>query len=384
MNKKHIKVVHYHRRLLPLTQNWIFNQIANLDNISIKFYTFTHFNKQIFPFSNLRCVEKDKNNLPTFIHKLWNNHSHWSPHYLYWLLKDRPDIIHAHFGMNGYHILPYARILRIPLITSFYGPEAYREPLMAPIWRKKYRRLFKYGHLFLVEGPVMREKLIDLGCPPEKIIIHHIGIRLEDYEFRLRKPNNGIRLMVCGRFVEKKGISYAIKAFSRVRSKVKNRVTLTIVGDSNEKRALTKEKGKILNAVKKFRVSGSVKFTGYVLPDEVKRIAYKHHIFLNPSIHASDGDAEGGFPVTITEMLATGMPVVAFAHCDIPHIVKDGKNGFLAPEGDINAFVNKLKYLIEHPKLWPTIGRYGRKLVEKDYNINKLNLRLVKIYQGFI
>jgi len=44
----------------------------------------------------------------------------------------------------------------------------------------------------------------------------------------------------------------------------------------------------------------------------------------------------------------------------------------------------KLEYLIEHPELWPEMGRYGREFVEKDYDIRKLNKRLVEIYRNLI
>lgn len=226
----------------------------------------------------------------------------------------------------------------------------------------------------------MRKRLIELGCSPKKIVIHHIGIKPKDYEFRIRKPSDKIRLIISGRFVEKKGIPYAIEALSKVRSKVGKNVTLTIVGGSVKGGFLTKEKRKILNTVKNYNVRKFVKFTGFVEPNEVVKIALNHHIFLCPSIHASDGDAEGGFPVTITEMLATGMPVVAFDHCDISHIIKDGKSGFLAPEKDVDAFAKRIEYLINHPGLWLKMGKYGRKLVDRSYNIKKLNQRLVKRY----
>lgn len=40
--------------------------------------------------------------------------------------------------------------------------------------------------------------------------------------------------------------------------------------------------------------------TGYVPHSKLLKIAYDHHILLAPSLHASDGNAEGGFPVILT------------------------------------------------------------------------------------
>ncbi len=61
--------------------------------------------------------------------------------------------------------------------------------------------------------------------------------------------------------------------------------------------------------------------------------AYRHHIFLSPSVTASTGDTEGGAPVSLIEMAATGMLIVSTTHCDIPEVIKHGVTGLLAPNG---------------------------------------------------
>lgn len=48
--------------------------------------------------------------------------------------------------------------------------------------------------------------------------------------------------------------------------------------------------------------------------------------------------------------------------------------------GDVDALADKLRYLIEHPMRWPEMGLAGRKHVVQNYDINKLNDRLEKIY----
>ncbi len=384
MHHKPIRVVHFHSSFGALTENWIYNQVTGLSGATNRFYAITRVNEDEFSFSDLRCLREDLAYLPLLLNRAWNKFFHRYPQFLLWLLRDRPNVIHAHFGTSGNYILPFAKLLSIPLITSFYGCDAYLLPQKEPYCHNKYKRLFKQGRLFLAEGPAMRKKLIELGCPAEKVIIHHIGVRLERYEFRPRKPNNGIRLMVCGRFVEKKGIPYAIEAFKRVMSKTKRDIHLTIVGDSNSKGTVTDEKKKILNAISEHKVGNSVAITGYIPHSELLKITYDHHILLAPSIRASDGNAEGGFPVILTEALATGMPVVAFDHCDIPEIIQNGKSGFLVPERDVDALAEKLAYLIEHPEIWPEMGRAGRAHVEANYDINKLNDRLVEIYRNLL
>ena len=381
MNYKPIKVVFFKKVFPQLTENWICNQVTGLNRISTKFYCVFRNNIDSHSFNNIRCLWEDLNYFHLLLNRIWNKLFHWYPQFLLWFRKDRPNIIHAHFGECAYDILPYARWLNIPLVTSFYGYDAYGLPQEQPYWHNRYKTLFKQGRLFLAEGPAMRKKLIELGCPSEKIIVHHIGVKLRKYKFQIRKPNSEIRIIVCGRFVEKKGIPYAIEAFKRLKSKTKIKVRLTIAGDSDSEGTLTDEKKNILNSIEKYNVTESVTITGYIPHNDLLELAYAHHILLAPSIHASDGDAEGGFPVFLTEMLATGMPVVAFNHCDIPEIIQNGKSGFLVAERDTDALAEKLIYLLEHPEVWPEIGRAGRAFVEQHYNIDKLNCRLIEIYQ---
>lgn len=387
MTERHIKVVHYKYYVPQLTENWVYQQFVNLQGVSTKFYALcqkTGVKGQIdFPFNNLRCLTRDTNLFTQYFNRRFNKLSGYYPYLLFGFWKDRPDIIHAHYGYDGCSMLRYAKRFNIPLVTSFYGADAYKRP-MDSYWHEKYRKLFKQGQLFLAEGAAMREKLISLGCPGEKVIIHHIGIKLSDYNFQIRQKNDEIRFLVCGRFVEKKGIPYAVEALKKVKAKTKVKVRLTIVGDSDNEGTLTEEKKKILDSIKKHRVADSVTITGYIPHDELIKIAYDHHILLAPSIHGSDGNAEGGFPVILTELSATGMPVVAFDHCDIPEIVRNGENGFVVAEGDVDGLAEKLLYLVEHPNTWEQMGRAGRGHVEANYNIHKLNKQLVEIYQQLV
>lgn len=42
----------------------------------------------------------------------------------------------------------------------------------------------------------------------------------------------------------------------------------------------------------------------------------------------------------------------------------------------------KLEYLITHPEIWTEMGRAGRKFVEENFDIKKLNKRLSDFYEG--
>lgn len=88
--------------------------------------------------------------------------------------------------------------------------------------------------------------------------------------------------------------------------------------------------------------------------------------------------------MVLAETQFIGLPVISTLHNGIPEGVLDGKSGFLVPELNVEALAERLHYLIEHPEVWPEMGRCGRDFVEKHYDIKKLNQQLVKIYQNLL
>jgi len=112
--------------------------------------------------------------------------------------------------------------------------------------------------------------------------------------------------------------------------------------------------------------------------------AYQHHVFLHPSVTAGDGDDEGGAPVCITEMLATGMPVVSTTHCDIPEVMGPALQHLLAPERDSTALLDCMQKLIGAPETWVTLGKAGRERIVSEFNQATMGTRLLESYQNVI
>ena len=103
---------------------------------------------------------------------------------------------------------------------------------------------------------------------------------------------------------------------------------------------------------------------------------------LSPSVLASDGDSEGGAPVTIIDMAASGMPVVSTRRCDIPQVLIDGESGLLADEADIGGLEDRLNWLLEHPDQWIHLINSARKRVETEFNAMTQGKRLASHYES--
>jgi colanic acid/amylovoran biosynthesis glycosyltransferase len=267
---------------------------------------------------------------------------------------------------------------RVPMVTTFYGADATQLPRNDK-WRQAYRRLFEEGELFLAEGNVMREHLIALGCPPEKVLLQRIGIPLDAFPFCERRPDASgcVRVLVAAVFREKKGIPYALRAVERVRQRHPE-LTVTLLGDSAGKARDDEEKEKILALVA--RLGEGVRWLGFQPYQAYKAALREHDIFLSPSVTADDGDSEGGAPISLIEAQATGMPVISTFHADIPEIVMDGQTGLLSPERDVEALATSLERVVSDHELASRLGRAGRAHVESNHNIRVQVRRLEEIY----
>ena len=286
------------------------------------------------------------------------------------------DVVHCQFGPLGPRILRLKQIGAITgkLITSFRGYDATRS-----LQQRSgiYDELFKEGDLFLPVSQAFRQRLIDVGCDARKIRVLHSGI--DSAKFKYIEPRRSedeiTKVLTIARLVEKKGVSYAIQAIARLVA-MGRRVIYHVVGDG----ALRNDLERLIESL---GVGAEVRLLGWKSHDEVINLLQQAHVLIAPSVTAADGDQEG-IPNALKEAMASGLPVVATYHSGIPEVVEDGVSGFLVPERDVDALTNRLDYLIDHPERWSILGRAGRLRIETDFDINKLNDQLVRLYTGDI
>lgn len=222
-----------------------------------------------------------------------------------------------------------------------------------------------------------KQNLIELGCSPQKIVVHRMGVDLDRFIFAPRQPRNDgkVHLLTVARLVEKKGVAYAIKAVANVLERYPH-IAYKIAGDGASKSELE-------NLVDTLGIGDKVELLGWKRQEEIVELIKEADILLAPSVTSEDGDQEG-IPVVLMEALAQGLPVLSTYHSGIPELVQDGESGFLVPERDVDALAEKLEYLVEHPEIWPDMGRAGRDFVERYHDINELNNQLIQSYQRLL
>ncbi len=288
-------------------------------------------------------------------------------------------ILHSHFGSMGWENLKAARMLGLKHIVSFYGLDVNYLPLHG--WTERYLELFDSVDLVLCEGPHMARCIVELGCPTEKVRVHHLGVCVDEIEFKPRRweGSEPLRVLLAASFREKKGLPYALEAVGRFRRHTP--VEVTIIGDAGGSDQDQLEKQRVMDVLKKHDLMPKTRLLGFQPHDVLFTEAYGHHIFISPSVTASTGDTEGGAPVTLIEMAATGIPIVSTTHCDIPEVILDGQTGLLARERDVDGLVDRLMYLASHPDSWPEMTKRGREHVEAHFDARRQGERLAHMYE---
>jgi len=377
-------VAHSVKSYLFRTGSWIYSQISNLKRYKPLVITTQKRNLDIFPLANIYSLS-DLSAPNRFFQKQYSKLTGLSyPFFINLLKKNQASILHSHFGNRGYFDLPLKRALGIPQVTTFYGHDVSSLP-QEERWKKRFKTLFQYGDLVLAEGHYMKKTLIDLGCPDDKVKVQHLGVDLEKIPFIPRTLNDQhtVKILIAGTFREKKGITYALEAFAKLAQRYKN-IEVTLVGDAGRSQREVDYKKEITTLIDNRNIADKINYLGFLPYPAFIKEAKNNHIFLSPSIHPSDGETEGGAPVALIEMSAYGMPIVSTFHCDIPGVVIDGESGFLVPEKDTDGLAERLEHLINHPELWETMGRAGRKHIEAEFNIVTQAKQLETIYDSLV
>lgn len=207
-----------------------------------------------------------------------------------------------------------------------------------------------------------------------KYMVMYLPIDMEQYakndpqpvikEFKNKK---GPIIGMVSRIFFNKGHEYLIQAMPKILEKFP-KAQLHIIGTG----ILMDDMKKIVNSQ---NLNSSVKFLGFVedLQKEISLI----DVFVLPSLSE-------GFPLSIMEAMASGVPVAATPVGGIPEIIEHGKNGLLFHEKDPNSLADAVIYLLSDPDQAIKIGERGRQTVIKNYSPEHYIQQLDNLYDQLL
>jgi glycosyltransferase involved in cell wall biosynthesis len=151
---------------------------------------------------------------------------------------------------------------------------------------------------------------------------------------------------------------------------------LTVAGDGELRPAL-------IELATRLGVTESVRFTGFLAPDELRRLYYDAHLFVHPSETARDGNQEG-VPNSLLEAMASGLPVVTTRHGGIPEAVEQRINGILTDERSPGQVAEALLELTRDGALRAVLSNAAAASVRRKFDLGVQIARLEDAYLSVI
>lgn len=237
-------------------------------------------------------------------------------------------------------------------------------------------------HHHIAISSAIRDNLLELGVPVEKISIIHDAIDIDVFndgvdtgylkkEFAV-KPEHKL-FGVFGRVIGWKGIKEFILAAAKVIEANPNARAFVVGGPSdggeeyyNEVKDLTKSLG----------IEGHVFFTGY--RKDVPALMKLMDVIVHSSITPEP------FGMVVIEGMAMGKPVVATRGGGPIDIVIDGETGFLVEMGDSKEMAEKLITLLKDEKLSSEMGKKGRARVESIFSKEHYARQAERVYADVV
>lgn len=275
--------------------------------------------------------------------------------------QHKTDIIIAHFGTTAVTaaMLQKLGLLDGKLVAVFHGFELSEHSVLRQ-YREAYSMLFKQARICMPVSQLWAERLSELGCPKQKIWVHHMGINPQTFEFLpadrpLQQP---LKLLAVARLVEKKGLEDLLYAVALLDNRGKH-IHLTIIGDG----PLRQKLAGITNAL---HIAHLVTFAGAQPHSAVSESLNQADYFVLPSKTAANGDMEG-IPVSLMEAMAKGVLVVSTRHSAIPELIDHLQHGWLADEGSPEQLAAFIQQQLSSTDV-KLIRQAARQRIEEDFN----------------
>lgn len=274
------------------------------------------------------------------------------------ILRDlEVDVVLAEFGISGVHVMEACGSAGVPLVVHFHGYEISRRDLIDR-YRGSYKEMFGTAASIICVSREMREVLLSLGAPADKLIVNPCGVDIRALPRALPSAAPPVFLF-AGRFVEKKAPHLLIQALAHVKEEG-GAAKLWMIGDG-------KLRGRCEETVARLNLTEDVAFLGSLPHERVLQLMGTVRAYVQHSVTAPSGDKEGA-PVSIMEAGGAGLPVVATEHAGIVDVVEHGVTGYLVEEGDVNAMAAFMLQLERDPGLADRFGAAGRKRVHERFS----------------
>ena len=217
---------------------------------------------------------------------------------------------------------------------------------------------------FIAVSNYVKDRYLEAGFPPEKIVVKSNGIVIPDLGSRETSATPVVTFI--GRLDVAKGTSILSELPELMRQLGCN-PAFNIVGSGPDEHHLRQSMGH----------HEGVKFHGQIASQAVNTLIQQSSCVVVPSLVPET------FGLVVAESLAAGVPVIASSVGGLTELVRASGGGKLVdPHQGAGAFAHAIVGLLESESEMSVLGRAGREYAEKRLDIDKTTLELLNIYEG--
>ncbi|WAM33007.1 glycosyltransferase family 4 protein [Caldicellulosiruptor morganii] len=285
-------------------------------------------------------------------------------------------------GEDGDYIVPFVKLIRKPIITTFHtvlkNPTAKQFEIL--------KKLADASYKVITMAKTTKEILMDVyDVEEEKIEVVHHGVpymELEDKEILKKKYNLDGKKVIStfGLISPGKGLEYAIQAMDRVRKEFEDAVYL-ILGQThpNIKRIKGEEyRDKLVNMVRELKLEDNVVFVDkYLTKREIMEYLRLSDIYLTPYI-----GREQAVSGTLAYAIGSGKAIVSTPYTYAQEMLSDGR-GMLVEFEDAYSIADAIITLLKDENLRKEIERRTAEVGKEMYwhNVAK---RMIDIFYDVV
>ena len=176
----------------------------------------------------------------------------------------------------------------------------------------------------------------------------------------IKKDNKIFNILFVGLLEGSKGEFDVLKAI-HILNRSGFKVHLRVAGQFKNENL----KKQFFSLIEAYEISDNVTYLGIIQSEEKSNVFKKSDCFCFPSYFHSES-----FPLVLLEAMQYSLPIIASRWRGIPDMVENDVNGFLVDIKSPVQIAEKIQFLIENPDISLLLGKNGRTIFKKNYEIN--------------
>ncbi len=263
----------------------------------------------------------------------------------------KPNLIIGIYEIpHGLLAMLAGKILKVPSVVSIIGNPAYTK-LRKGLRMKITMWILKNCGYVTITGTNSKKFLVEKGISPEKLFI--LPNTLDFTAFNSSGIDKEYDIVSLGRLSEEKHVEVIVKLISYLKKTIPN-IKAAIGGDGPQIEM-------IIELVNALDLKENITIMGFVPEEKLAQFFNKGKVFVLTS------ETEG-FPRTIIQAAACGIPVVASNVGDVADIIDHQLNGFLVEDfSNVEEYSQRVLQLLNEKDLYNKFSVNLNRKVRKQF-----------------